>query len=126
MPLLNKKEIILKVYGIKTCSSVKKALKFLKENSIDYEFIDLKKEPVDCKKIDLWIEKAGIDKLFNNRGTKYRTLKLKELNLDSSGKREWLCKENLLIKRPVIELDNGELIVAFDEDEYQKLFTVKM
>jgi Spx/MgsR family transcriptional regulator len=112
----------MKVYGIKTCGSVKKALKFFNDNGIEYEFHDFKKEPVGCEKIDEWIEKVGIDVLFNNRGTKYRTLKLKELNLDENGKREWLCKENLLIKRPVIELDNGDVIVGFDEDRYKEIF----
>ena len=113
---------MIKVYGIKTCGSVKKALKFFKDNNIEFEFHDFKKEPVGCDKIDEWIAKVGIDKLFNKRGTKYRTLKLKELNLDEAGKREWLCKENLLIKRPVIELENGDVVVAFDEDLYKEIF----
>lgn len=112
----------MKIYGIKTCGSVKKALKFFNENGIEYEFHDFKKEPVGCDKIDEWIEKVGIDVLFNNRGTKYRTLKLKELNLDENGKKEWLCKENLLIKRPVIELDNGNVVVGFDENKYKEIF----
>ncbi len=103
------------VYGIKTCGSVRKAVKILKEKEIDYNFFDFKKESVDEAKIREWLKKTTIDKLFNNRGTKYRTLKLKELNLDEEGKIEWLAKENMLIKRPVIE--NGEeLIVGFDED----------
>ena len=110
------------VYGIKSCGSVKKALKFLDERGIKYEFVDLKKTPVTCEKIDEWIKKIGIDTLFNKRGTKYRQLKLKELNLDEEGKKEWLCKENLLIKRPVIELDNGKIIVGFDEDKYKEIF----
>jgi len=113
----------VKVYGIKTCGSVKKALKFFKDNDIDYEFVDFKKTPVDSNKIDEWIGKVGIDVLFNNRGTKYRTLKLKELNLDEKGKREWLCRENLLIKRPVIEQDSGEVIVGFDEEKYKGIFS---
>ncbi|GAB6045530.1 arsenate reductase [Caminibacter profundus] len=112
----------MKVYGIKTCGSVKKALKFFNEKGIEYEFVDFKKTPVGCDKIEEWIKKVGIDVLFNNRGTKYRQLKLKELNLDELGKKEWLCKENLLIKRPVIELDNGEVVVGFDEDKYKKIF----
>ena len=112
----------MKVYGIKTCGSVKKALKFFKDNNIEYEFVDFKKTPVGCDKIDEWISKVGVDVLFNNRGTKYRQLKLKELNLDENGKREWLCKENLLIKRPVIEFDDGRVIVGFDEEKYKEIF----
>ena len=112
----------MKVYGIKTCGSVKKALKFFKDNGIDYEFVDFKKTPVGCEKIDEWISKVGVNTLFNNRGRKYKELKLKELNLDDEGKKEWLCKENILIKRPVIELDNGDIIVGFDEEKYKEIF----
>jgi len=112
----------MRVYGIKTCGSVKKALKFLNEKGIEYEFIDFKKRPVGCDKVDEWLGKVDISTLFNKRGTKYRQLKLKELNLDENGMKEWLCKENLLIKRPVIELDNGEIIVGFDEEKYKEIF----
>ena len=112
----------MKVYGIKTCGSVKKALKFFKEKNIEYEFVDFKKTPVGCEKIDEWLSRVDMNILFNKRGTKYRQLKLKELNLDENGMKEWLCKENLLIKRPVIELDNGDVIVGFDEEKYEEIF----
>ncbi len=111
----------MKVYGIKTCGSVRKAIKFFKENQIQYDFIDFKKEQIGIKKIEEWLEKVSIDKLFNNKGTKYRTLKLKELNLDDNEKKEWLAKENMLIKRPVIEYDEN-VIVAYDVEEYRRLF----
>jgi Spx/MgsR family transcriptional regulator len=112
---------MIKVYGIKTCGSVKKATKFLNESNIEYEFIDFKKTNVTEKEIDYWLSKVSIDVLFNNRGTKYRTLKLKELNLDDKGKKEWLLKENMLIKRPVIEYGE-QVIVGFDEEKYQQIF----
>lgn len=66
-------------------------------------------------------KKVSIDTLFNNKGTKYRTLKLGEFNLDDAGKREWLIKENMLIKRPVIEYKD-DVIVAFDEQKYKEIF----
>ncbi len=112
----------MKVYGIKTCGSVRKALKFFKEKGIEYEFHDFKKEPVRCDKIEEWLKEVDINTLFNKKGTKYRQLKLKGLNLDENGIKEWLCRENLLIKRPVIELDNEEIIVGFDENRYKEIF----
>ena len=112
---------MVRVYGIKTCGSVRKALKFLNDEKIEYEFYDFKKEPVDCEKVEYWLSKVDINLLFNSKGTKYRTLKLKELNLDDDSKKEWLCKENLLIKRPVIEVE-GKVIVGFDEERYKKVF----
>ena len=114
---------MIKMYGIPTCGSIRKAKKFFSENNVEFEFVDLKKEPVGCDKIDEWLKQVDINILFNSRGTKYRMLKLKELNLDEAGKREWLCKENLLIKRPVIEYDD-KVIVAFDEDKYKEIFNV--
>lgn len=112
---------MIKVYGIKTCGSVKKAFAFFKEHNIEYEFIDFKKDTMGEDKISYWVEKSDINKLFNNKGTKYRTLNLKELNLDDAGKKEWLAKENMLIKRPVIE-HNSKVLVAFDEEVYKKEF----
>ncbi|AXH16002.1 arsenate reductase family protein [Malaciobacter mytili LMG 24559] len=109
------------VYGIKNCDSVKKALKFFKENNLEIEFFDLKKEQPSNEKIKSWVEKSSIDKVFNNKGTTYRTLKLKDLNLDENGKFEWLCKETMLIKRPIIEFENS-VIVGFNEEEYKSIF----
>lgn len=112
---------MLKVYGIKNCDSVKKALAFFKKNGIEYEFFDFKTEKLPCSKILQWSDAVGVKQLFNSRSTTYRNLKLKELNLDEEGQKEWLCKENLLIKRPVVEY-NDKVIVGFNEDIYKRSF----
>jgi len=112
---------MVKVYGIKTCDSVRKALRFFKDNEIEVEFFDFKKEIPSSDLIDSWVEKSDLDLLFNSRGTKYRTLKLKELNLDDEGKIQWLKKEPMLFKRPVIEYDK-KVLVAFNEEIYKETF----
>jgi arsenate reductase-like glutaredoxin family protein len=61
--------------------------------------------------------------LLNNKGTKYRSLGLKELNLDDQGKFEWLCKEPMLFKRPIIEYDDN-VLVGWDEEKYKEVFGV--
>ena len=113
---------MVKIYGIKNCDSVKKALRFFKEHNISYEFFDFKQEPLPCQKIEEWLTKTSIEKLFNSRSTTYRNLKLKELALDEKQKAEWLCRENLLIKRPVVEF-NEQLLVGYNEEAYKNLFT---
>ena len=112
---------MIKVYGIKNCDSVKKALKFFKEHQLEYELFDFKTEALPCTKIDEWLQKTDINKLFNSRSTTYRNLKLKELNLSDDEKKEWLCKENLLIKRPVVDYKDT-LLVGFNEEEYKRTF----
>ena len=110
------------IYGIKTCSTVGKARKFMKENNIEFDFVDYKVASVDEAKIREWLKQIDMKVLFNTRGTKYRDLKLKELNLDDDGKIEWMAKENYLLKRPVIEYGDGKVHVAYDEEIYQKTF----
>jgi Spx/MgsR family transcriptional regulator len=112
---------MIKVYGIKSCDSVKKALKFFKANALDFELIDFKQTPIGSEKIAQWLQKSDINTLFNARSTSYRNLKLKELNLNAEQKAEWLAKENLLIKRPVIEFDD-KLIVGYNEQTYIEKF----
>jgi Spx/MgsR family transcriptional regulator len=114
---------MIQVYGIKNCDSVKKALSFFKKHDIAYELHDFKTDKLPSSKITSWLQKVSIDKLFNARSTTYRNLKLKEMNLNDEQKEEWLCRENLLIKRPVIEFDD-KVIVGYNEQEYIKNFNV--
>jgi len=111
----------IRIYGIKTCSSVKKAIKFLKDNNINFEFIDFKATPVNEEKIKEWLKQVDLNVLFNTRGRKYRDLKLKELNLNNEDKIKWMAKENLLIKRPVIEYKD-KVLVGLDLETYEKEF----
>jgi len=110
------------IYGIKTCSTVGKARKFMKEHSINFDFVDYKVESVGEEKIRRWLKQIDINILFNNKGKKYRDLGLKELNLDDEGKIEWMAKENYLLKRPVIEYGDGKVLVGYDEDVYKNTF----
>ncbi|MCK5111472.1 MAG: Spx/MgsR family RNA polymerase-binding regulatory protein [Arcobacteraceae bacterium] len=105
-----------KIYGIKTCGSVRNAIKFCKESNIEFEFHDFRKYPLSEEKVKYFTSKVDINLLFNNKGTKYKTLKLKDLNLDEAGKLEWLIKDNMLFKRPVIEYGDDKVLVAFNED----------
>ena len=112
---------MIQVYGIKTWGSVRKALSFFKEYNIEVDFFDTKKESPSPHLIQSWCDKTNIDLIFNSRGTKYRTLKLKELNLDDSGKIDWLCKEPMLLKRPITSF-NKKVMVGFNEEDYKREF----
>ncbi len=112
---------MIKVYGIKNCDSVKKALSFFKQHNLDFTLYDFKEKSVPCDIITSWLSKSDIKTLFNARSTTYRTLKLKELNLDENTKLEWLCKENMLIKRPIVEFESN-LLVGFNEENYKGVF----
>ena len=114
---------MITIYGIKTCSTVRKAIKFCKDNNLEHTFFDFRAEPLSEEKVKYFASKVDINLLFNNRGTKYKDLKLKELNLDESGKLEWLIKENMLLKRPVVEYikkDEDKVLISFNEEIYKE------
>ena len=111
---------MIKIHGIKTCGSVRNAIKFCKANDLDFEFYDFRKEPLSEEKVRYFASKVDINLLFNNKGTKYKQLGLKELNLDEVGKLDWLIKENMLFKRPIVEYKNDNVLVAFNEEIYNK------
>ncbi|MDX9743760.1 MAG: ArsC/Spx/MgsR family protein [Arcobacteraceae bacterium] len=115
---------MMKIYGIKSCGSVKNALKFCEKNGLSYEFIDFRKEPLDDTTVDFMASKVDINLLFNSKGTKYKTLGLKELALNDAGKLEWLKKDNMLFKRPVIVYGENleKVLCAYDGTIYEKEF----
>jgi Spx/MgsR family transcriptional regulator len=111
----------VKIYGIKNCDSVKKAFRFFDDHGIEYEFVDFKKTDIEEKIINHWLKSVSLKELLNTRGTTYKTLKLKDMNLSDKEIVQWMTKEKLIIKRPVIEYDDKTL-VAFDEKRYIDIF----
>lgn len=109
------------IWGIKNCQSVKKALSFLQDKNIAYEFVDYKKTPPSLEKLKEWIEKRGIEKVLNKKGLTYKALNLKDQNLTQSQLIEIMQKNPTLIKRPVL-VDGEILEFGFEEAEYERLF----
>ncbi|MCK9374337.1 MAG: arsenate reductase family protein [Sulfuricurvum sp.] len=109
------------IYGIKNCGSVKKAFQFFDAHALAYTFHDFKSAPVSRDVIRNWAHLSDVATLFNTKGTTYRTLNLKSLNLDDNGKIEWMAQDNRLIKRPVIEYE-GKLLIGFNPSQYEGIF----
>ena len=111
---------MVKIYGINNCGSVKKALNCLESKGIPYTLIDFKTTPPTPQDLEHWLKFVSLEVLFNKKGTTYKKLGLRELQLTPAKIKEWLIKEPMLIKRPVIVHSNG-VIVGFNEEAYQKM-----
>ncbi len=111
----------MRVYGIKNCDSVKKAMKFLDERGIKYEFVDLKRNGLDCSIVEAWLKEIDIDKLFNKKSKTFKELHI-DKELSEEEKKELLCKENLILKRPIIEFSDGYVLVGFNVVEFEEIF----
>lgn len=109
---------MLHVIGIKNCDTIKKTKKWLTENAVEFEFIDLKKEPLTIDEIKELEYKVGLDVLVNKRGTTYRNLSLKDKNLSDQDMIQTLQENQSMIKRPVLVLDEA-VLVGYDEEAFK-------
>jgi arsenate reductase len=111
----------MKVYGIKNCDTVKKALKWLESHNIDFEFHDFKKSGISNEKLKEWSTKFGWEPLLNKRGTTWKKLDAETQNriINYNDAFKLMQEKTSVIKRPVIE--NGQdILIGFDENTYQQ------
>ena len=112
----------MKVYGIKNCDTVKKALKWLESHNIDFEFHDFKKSGISNEKLKEWSTKLGWEPLLNKRGTTWKKLDAETQNriINENDAFKLMQEKTSVIKRPVIE--NGQdILIGFDENTYQQI-----
>jgi len=113
---------MLTVYGIPNCDTMKKARKWLADNDIEYDFHDYKKQGVNKKTLLDWEKKVGWEILLNRRGMMWRKLTDdQKANIDKASAIEIMLDIPSIIKRPVLVTGDGEILVGFNEEQYQQL-----
>ena len=107
----------IKVYGIKNCDTVKKAIVYLNERDIDYQFVDFRQNPISQQVLKKMVESVGWELLINKRSTTYRSLSEEE---KSSINYDLVLSLPTLIKRPVL-IQGENIVVGFNDQQYDKL-----
>ncbi|MGV3508638.1 MAG: ArsC family reductase [Sphingobacteriaceae bacterium] len=112
----------MKIYGIKNCNTVAKALKWLDDHKISYEFHDFKKLGVSQQKLEEWSTELGWEPLLNKRGTTWKKLDTETQDLIKTKQDAFnlMQEKTSIIKRPVLE-SKGKTLLGFDEDAYSHL-----
>lgn len=111
----------MKIWGIKNCNSVKKALDYLDHKGLKYEFIDYKKNPPSIETLKNWVEKSGIESVFNHKSATYKKLNLHNQSLTLEQKIKLMNENPTLIKRPVLEY--GKVLqFGFSKEAYEAIF----
>ena len=108
------------IYSYPKCSTCRKASKWLDQNNINYQLIDIVKEPPSKKYLELALIQFSLDikKIFNTRGKSYKSIDIDILNLTKNKIIELLSKDGKLIKRPFLIIDERKLILGFNESDY--------
>ncbi len=106
-------------YSYLKCSTCRKAAKWLEKEGLEYQLIDIVKEPPLAKYLKLAFEQYCKDKkrIFNTRGKAFRSIDLDIYGLSKEEIIQLLLSDGKLLKRPFL-IFGEKIILGFNETEY--------
>jgi arsenate reductase len=108
------------IYGIKSCDTMKKARAWLDKRGLEYAFHDYKIAGIERDKLEGWAKKTGWETLLNKAGTTFRKLPEKDKEgLTEAKALKLMLAQPSMIRRPVLELSGGKLLVGFKPEQYE-------
>ncbi len=113
--------MMVTLYGIPNCDTVKRARSWLAEQGLGARFVDVKRQGVPADALQRWLQAVGSDRLVNRQGTTWRKLDGADQAMagTDAGVRALLSAQPSLIKRPVVEWPDGRITVGFDVQQWQ-------
>ncbi|SOE17057.1 Spx/MgsR family transcriptional regulator [Hoeflea halophila] len=114
--------MIVTIYGIKNCDTMKKARGWLADRSIEADFHDYKASGIDRAHLERWCSEAGWETVLNRAGTTFRKLdEAEKQDLDQEKAIALMLDQPSMIKRPVLEAGD-RIIVGFKPERYEQFF----
>ncbi len=112
-----------RIYVYSTCTTCKKALNWLREHQINFQIIDISKEPPSKQILIEGCSQLGNrQKLFNTSGLSYRSLGSKVVkSMSDSEAFDALASDGKLIKRPFLITDQGKILVGFKPELWSEI-----
>ncbi len=116
----------LTVYGIPTCTTCKKALQWLDQNAIAYDFVDTKQHPPSRALIADWVAELGAKPLRNTSGQVYRSLGEEKQTWTEAQWIKAFAANAMLLKRPLFVQQGKAIAVGFrpESQALQALLTL--
>jgi arsenate reductase len=115
---------MVKVYCYSKCSTCRKALKWLEDNGVEHEVIDIKTENPDEETLRKYHEISGLPlrRFFNTSGMQYRDLGLAKKLPDMSEDEQFalLATDGMLVKRPIV-VAGDYVLVGFNQSDWERV-----
>ena len=110
----------MKLFSYSSCSTCRRAIKWLKNNDIDFELIDILNTPPSKEMLISACEQYGDRKyLLNTNGLIYRSIGSEVVKkMSDKDLFDKLCKEPRLIKRPFLYKPYKCFLVGFKEEKW--------
>ena len=104
------------------CTTCQKARTWLDDNSIDYEFRDLKIDNPSLEELTVWHKLSGLPlkKLFNTSGLLYKSMDLKNKlpTMTDDEMLALLATDGMLVKRPLL-IGDSFVLVGFKQADWE-------
>ena len=114
-------EAMVKVYCYSKCTTCRKALKWLDDNKIEYEKLDIKEEHPNEETLRQLHKKSGppLKRFFNTSGQLYREMELsKKLpNMSEDEMFRLLASDGMLVKSPLL-ITSDKVLTGFKEETW--------
>lgn len=105
------------------CSTCKKARAFLQSKGVEFTERDIAVEKPSETELRAWQEKSALPlrRFFNTSGMLYRSMNLSQRLGEMSDDEQFalLATDGMLVKRPLLILDDGKVLVGFKEAEWE-------
>ncbi len=111
----------LKIYGIPNCGTCKKAIAWLEDQDIAYEFVNTKEQPPTKPVVEKWVETLTARPMRNTSGLSYRALGEEKKDWSDQQWIDAFADDAMLLKRPLFEKDGEAVMVGFRAKEEEKL-----
>jgi Spx/MgsR family transcriptional regulator len=105
---------MITVYGIRNCDTIKKTLKWLEAEGLEYQLHDYRKDGLSDSLVNQLLNQFSLEQLINRRGTTWRNLpESSKQGLSPATAENLMQKYPALIKRPIL-CDGKQWLIGFD------------
>ncbi len=114
---------MLKVFGMKSCDTCRRAKKYLAEQDIEFRFHDVRDDGLDIQMLERWAARIEWQKLLNKHSLTWRKIPEVDRNDMTKDKAFALMIDRpTLLKRPVLESEKF-LAVGFSEKRFAEFWS---
>ena len=104
------------------CTTCKKAKAWLEEHNLAFTARHIKQNNPTFEELSEWQARSGLElkKFFNTSGLVYKSLGLKDKlpNLSREEQLRLLSSDGMLVKRPILVLDD-RVLVGFKQEQWE-------
>lgn len=112
---------MLKIYGLPSCDTCRKARKWLNDHGKEHTFHDLRADGLDREMLERWTQTLDWQQLLNTHSLTWRKVpEVDRAGMTPDKAMELMLDQPTLVKRPVLEQDDV-VVVGFSPVNYEKL-----